>query len=265
MYEVALDPRALRAEGVAAYLQYAALEWPMRRLLARFNEHATQLKSLRIWLISSTERGGGVAEMLPRIVCLMQELGVECHWLIMEVPGTERAKRFYALTKRLHNALHGAGAPLHEWWPPWVYEIAAEADRVHYVPRASAAAADADVVVLEGGASPPAPPPAAAAHAAGEPINLRAFRYLFESVGSANADEFLARYAPSGGLQPHRDLVIVHDPQPAAMIAALKAACPALRTIWRSHIGLDETTPVTESAWALLRPHVEQFSAAVFS
>jgi len=117
-------------------------------------------------------------------------------------------------------------------------------------------------VVLEGG-SPVAPPPPPPASPGCEPINARAFRYLYETVCADNAREFLTRFAPD--LDAHRDLVIVHDPQPAGMITALKAAHPSLKTIWRAHIGLDSETPTTRAAWGFLRPYVEQYSAAVFS
>jgi trehalose synthase len=58
-------------------------------------------------MVNSTARGGGVAEMLPRMCALLEELGVPTRWAVM---GTDR-REFFALTKRLHNLIHGEGHP----------------------------------------------------------------------------------------------------------------------------------------------------------
>ena len=47
------------------------------------------------------------AEMLPRMCALLDELGVPTRWAVM---GSNRAE-FFALTKRLHNLIHGEGHP----------------------------------------------------------------------------------------------------------------------------------------------------------
>lgn len=53
-------------------------------------------------MVNSTAVGGGVAEILTRIVPLMRELGLETHWHVMEGDAD-----FYDVTKSFHNALHG--------------------------------------------------------------------------------------------------------------------------------------------------------------
>ncbi|MBN9083366.1 MAG: glycosyl transferase family 1 [Rhizobiales bacterium 62-17] len=63
------------------------------------------LQDRRVWMVSSTERGGGVAESLPPFLTLLRALGVQASWLVME---TEDAD-FFRLTKRLHNLIHGEG------------------------------------------------------------------------------------------------------------------------------------------------------------
>jgi len=63
---------------------------------------ASKLKGRRIQHINSTRTGGGVAEMLARIVPLMKELGVDVEWDIIE--GNQD---FFNVTKKFHNALHG--------------------------------------------------------------------------------------------------------------------------------------------------------------
>ncbi len=65
------------------------------------------LKGRTLWMVNSTAQGGGVAEMLPKMVTLLEELGLETRWLVM----TTGESRFYDLTKRLHNLIHGEGTP----------------------------------------------------------------------------------------------------------------------------------------------------------
>lgn len=52
--------------------------------------------------INSTPVGGGVAEILTRMIPLLRELGVDATWDVIK--GNEA---FYAVTKAFHNALHG--------------------------------------------------------------------------------------------------------------------------------------------------------------
>ncbi|MBN2573625.1 MAG: glycosyltransferase [Deltaproteobacteria bacterium] len=56
-----------------------------------------------VWMINSTATGGGVAEMLPGLIMLLRELGLRVNWAVI---GSERPE-FFALTKRIHNLLHG--------------------------------------------------------------------------------------------------------------------------------------------------------------
>jgi trehalose synthase len=57
--------------------------------------------------------------------------------------------------------------------------------------------------------------------------------------------------------------VIVHDPQPAGLIAPLRAAGPG--AIWRCHVGLDGPNDLAHGAWDYLRPYVADADAFVFS
>ena len=63
---------------------------------------AKRLRGRRIVMINSTASGGGVAEILHRLVRLMTELGIPTTWEVM--PGDTR---FYGITKTIHNTLHG--------------------------------------------------------------------------------------------------------------------------------------------------------------
>jgi trehalose synthase len=62
-----------------------------------------------IWNVNSTAAGGGVAEMLQVLLGYVQDLGVATGWLVISGDAD-----FFAITKRLHNQIHGslAGASL---------------------------------------------------------------------------------------------------------------------------------------------------------
>jgi len=63
---------------------------------------AERLRGKTVQNINSTAVGGGVAEILSRMLPLLQDLGVDISWDVIK--GNER---FFSLTKRIHNALHG--------------------------------------------------------------------------------------------------------------------------------------------------------------
>lgn len=83
-------------------------------LLDRYAEHAgqdaveqiRQLASLlagkKVVHVNSTRTGGGVAEILEMLVPLMQELGLDTSWEVIE-----GSADFYNCTKSFHNALQG--------------------------------------------------------------------------------------------------------------------------------------------------------------
>jgi trehalose synthase len=56
------------------------------------------------------------------------------------------------------------------------------------------------------------------------------------------------------------DVVVIHDPQPAALIRARQGA--GAHWVWRCHIDLSNPNP---EVWDFLRPFVEQYDAAIFS
>ncbi|MCK9572032.1 MAG: glycosyltransferase [Candidatus Omnitrophica bacterium] len=63
---------------------------------------AARLKGKTIQHINSTSVGGGVAEILNRMVPLLQELGVDTRWDLIK-----GGEQFFEVTKKFHNALHG--------------------------------------------------------------------------------------------------------------------------------------------------------------
>jgi trehalose synthase len=83
---------------------------------ARFERAAEEGRKLLegrvVWNVNSTARGGGVVELLRPLVGYARGAGVDTRWMVIE--GTPE---FFAVTKRIHNRLHGAlgdGAPLDE-------------------------------------------------------------------------------------------------------------------------------------------------------
>lgn len=175
---------AVRNDGPALIDGYRAAvgDGPLRTLAAL----AQRLRGHRVVMVNSTATGGGVAEILHRLVRLMNELGIETTWEVM--PGDQR---FYGITKTIHNTLHG--------WPgsltPEDHEYFHEMNR-----RA------AQSLALDG------------------------------------------------------DLVLIHDPQPAAVI--LHRRTPGQHWVWRCHIDLSRAQP---DVWRFLSPIVSGYDAAVFS
>ncbi len=56
-----------------------------------------------VWNINSTASGDGVAEMLQALIAYARGAAIDTRWLVIQGDG-----HFFALTKRLHNFLHGA-------------------------------------------------------------------------------------------------------------------------------------------------------------
>lgn len=72
-------------------------------------EIAGSLKGLRLCHINSTPFGGGVAELLCSYIPLVRDMGIKADWQV--ITGD---RRFFDITKSLHNALQGAQYPLLE-------------------------------------------------------------------------------------------------------------------------------------------------------
>jgi len=68
---------------------------------------AERLRGVSIQNINSTAVGGGVAEILTRMIPLLKQLGVDARWDVIK--GDEK---FFEVTKKMHNALHGVEATI---------------------------------------------------------------------------------------------------------------------------------------------------------
>jgi trehalose synthase len=104
---VTTDVGVERLLGLDDYAAVGHLAHPVAELRAEAGRLVPRLEGRTIWMVNSTAAGGGVAEMLPTLVTLLRELGVATRWLVIESDRPE----FFALTKRLHNMIHGVDAP----------------------------------------------------------------------------------------------------------------------------------------------------------
>jgi trehalose synthase len=70
--------------------------------VAELRALASRLRDRTVQMVNSTSVGGGVAEILSRLVPLLEELGLAVRWEV--VTGGDD---FFEVTKAFHNALHG--------------------------------------------------------------------------------------------------------------------------------------------------------------
>jgi len=75
---------------------------------------ARPLAGKEVVMVNSTRVGGGVAELLNRIVPLLEELGLRPGWEVIA-----GGHDFFEVTKAFHNALQGSAAAL----PPHAFDI----------------------------------------------------------------------------------------------------------------------------------------------
>ncbi len=154
--------------------------------VAQLRALASPLQDRTVEMVNSTAVGGGVAEILNRIVPMLGELGMTVRWEVI-TGGNE----FFEITKAFHNALHGGPYDL----PPESFNTFLMYNQQNQ------------------------------AH-----MNLEA------------------------------DFVIIHDPQPVALIDARKDHNG--HWLWRCHIDLSRPHPVV---WQFLAPYIVRYDGAVFS
>jgi trehalose synthase len=152
--------------------------------LLLLHQLADRLRKKKFIHINSTREGGGVAEILQRMVPMMREMGIDTRWEVIRGDAA-----FFEMTKKVHNALQGQP----------------------------------------------------------EQITREMWDYHFE-INRKNA----------AALDLEADAVLIHDPQPAPLIAFRKNGL----WIWRCHI--DVSNPQKET-WNSIRRYLERYNAAVFS
>jgi trehalose synthase len=95
-FEIRLEPLPLELLRPAL----GAGRWG--RLDAALADASPALGGATIWMVNSTAVGGGVAELLRVLVPYWCGAGLEVRWVVVRAP-----PRFFTVTKRLHNWLHG--------------------------------------------------------------------------------------------------------------------------------------------------------------
>jgi trehalose synthase len=155
----------------------------------RLREVAEPFIGARVLHLNSTAFGGGVAELLFTHLGILQDLGIDASWQVLE--GSDE---YFTVTKFCHNGMQGADVP-------WTEEMAAiYLDRVR-----------------------------------------------------ANAQEIADDY----------DVVFVHDPQPAAILACKEAAGSRHGSwIWRCHIDVSEPNA---DVWEFFAQYINRYDAVVFT
>jgi trehalose synthase len=147
---------------------------------------AKPLRGRSMEMVNSTSLGGGVAEILNRLVPLAEELDLNMKWQVMS-----GGEDFFEVTKSFHNALHGA--PYHP--------------------------------------------------------------------GPRDFEIFLAYNKQNRATLPlDAEFVVIHDPQPAALIDARRAG--SNHWLWRCHIDLSHPN---RPVWEFLEKFVSRYDGAMFS
>src|SRR5262249_1726830 len=105
-------PSAAGAQRMSNLDQYE--EFVGRGTLDELRLLGERLADRRVLNVNSTAVGGGVAEILSRLVPLSREIGVDARWDVIK-----GGEDFFGVTKRFHNALHGKP----EVFSPHDYEV----------------------------------------------------------------------------------------------------------------------------------------------
>jgi trehalose synthase len=79
---------------------YAAIAG--RDVISHLRQLSEPLQGLKVVHVNSTRIGGGVAEILQKLIPFMRELGIDACWEVIN-----GAEAFFDCTKRMHNALQG--------------------------------------------------------------------------------------------------------------------------------------------------------------
>ena len=167
--------------GIKDYIEIAG-----RDEIDQLYRLASLSKDKKVLMINSTKDGGGVAEILLRLVPLLVELGIDCRWETIKAEAP-----FFEITKSMHNAMQGK--------------------KTEFIPEA-----------LD----------------------------YYLKVNQKNAQD----------LDLDADIVIIHDPQPLALISY--APKNDAKWVWRCHI---DTSKPDLGLWKFFKNHLLGYDASIYS
>ncbi len=147
---------------------------------------ADRLGGRTVCHVNSTSFGGGVSEILQRLVPLMQDVGLKAQWRLIK-----GADEFFNVTKAFHNGLQGMNIPLTDQ-----------------------------------------------------------MKKTYLEYSETNAES----------LHLHHDFVVIHDPQPAAIISHQKIRYG--KWTWRCHIDLSNPNP---DFMSFIIPILYQYDSLIFT
>ncbi len=158
-------------------------------VISQLRQLAAEMAGAKVVHINSTRLGGGVAEILHWMIPLMNDLGLNASWEVIEGHGD-----YFHVTKTFHNGLQG------------------------------------------------------------NPVFLT--QHMIDTYEKTVLDNFKRIQSEL----EEADFVIVHDPQPAALLDL----CPNRKGkwVWRCHI--DASHP-NRRVWQYLRSKVQHYDASIFS
>ncbi|APG27996.1 glycosyl transferase family 1 [Syntrophotalea acetylenivorans] len=78
-----------------------------REVIHHLQQLAAPLKGAKVVHVNSTREGGGVAEILQKLIPLKRALGIDASWEVIN-----GSPDFYECTKGFHNGLQGMGSPI---------------------------------------------------------------------------------------------------------------------------------------------------------
>lgn len=93
-----MHPVAVRTKTIAEYADIVG-----ERAIAEIRELVEPMRGARVLHINATAYGGGVAEILHNLVPLMNDIGLEAFWHVLDAEDPT----FFDVTKRIHNAMQG--------------------------------------------------------------------------------------------------------------------------------------------------------------
>lgn len=158
-------------------------------VIEHLRQLTTPLKDIKVVHVNSTREGGGVAEILHKMIPLKQALGMNVSW---EVISGETD--FYNCTKKFHNGLQGQSVGISD-----------------------------------------------------------SLLKVYEKTNAENAEKLRPALKDA-------DVVIIHDPQPAALISHF----PDRKGKWVLRCHIDVSRP-ERKVWKYLRQWIAQYDASIFS